>query len=87
MGVGEDPGAKAQRDYRSRTDDPLGVAMSDTTFVFVTAREWREKEAWAPVDADPAASRAGNQPTPSRLISQSLITALGASRDLGRRHA
>lgn len=47
LGVGEDPGDKAQRDYRSRTDDPLGVAMNDTTFVFVTAREWREKDAWA----------------------------------------
>lgn len=47
LGVGEAPGDKAQRDYRSRTDDPLGVAMNDTTFVFVTAREWREKDAWA----------------------------------------
>lgn len=35
-GVGQDPGNKAQRDYRARTDDPLGFAISDTTFVFVT---------------------------------------------------
>ena len=47
LGVGEDPGDKAQRDYRSRTDSPLGVECSTTTFVFVTAREWREKEDWA----------------------------------------
>lgn len=47
LGVGEDPGDKAQRDYRSRTDNPLGVDPSATTFVFVTAREWREKEDWA----------------------------------------
>jgi hypothetical protein len=47
LGVGEDPGEKAQRDYRSRTDDPLGIAMNDTTFVFVTPREWREKDSWA----------------------------------------
>jgi hypothetical protein len=47
LGVGDGPGDKAQRDYRSRTDDPLGVDRSTTTFVFVTAREWREKEAWA----------------------------------------
>ncbi len=47
LGVGADPGEKAQRDYRSRTDDPLGISMSDTTFVFVTPREWREKDAWA----------------------------------------
>jgi hypothetical protein len=47
LGVGEDPGDKAQRDYRSRTDDPLGIAINDATFVFVTPREWREKDAWA----------------------------------------
>lgn len=47
LGVGDDPGDKAQRDYRSRTDNPLGVDRSITTFVFVTAREWREKEEWA----------------------------------------
>lgn len=47
LGVGNDPGDKAQRDYRSRTDNPLGVDRSTTTFVFVTAREWREKEDWA----------------------------------------
>jgi hypothetical protein len=47
LGVGADPGDKAQRDYRSRTDDPLGVAIAGTTFVFVSAREWREKDAWA----------------------------------------
>ncbi len=47
LGVGEDPGDKAQRDYRSRTDDPLGISTNDTTFVFVTPREWREKDSWA----------------------------------------
>jgi hypothetical protein len=47
LGVGEDPGDKAQREYRSRTDDPLGVSPNDTTFVFVTPREWREKDSWA----------------------------------------
>lgn len=47
LGVGDDPGDKAQRDYRSRTDNPLGVDPSTTTFVFVTAREWREKDDWA----------------------------------------
>jgi hypothetical protein len=47
LGVGGDPGDKAQRDYRSRTDDPLGVSIPDTTFVFVTPREWRDKDTWA----------------------------------------
>jgi hypothetical protein len=47
LGVGKEPADKAQRDYRSRTSDPLGVATNDTTFAFVTPREWREKDAWA----------------------------------------
>lgn len=47
LGVGQDPGDKAQRDYRSRTDDPLGVSIEETTFAFVTPREWRDKDAWA----------------------------------------
>jgi hypothetical protein len=47
LGVGSDPADKAQRDYRSRTDDPLGTTIADTTFVFVTPREWREKDEWA----------------------------------------
>lgn len=46
LGVGADPGDKAQRDYRARADDPRGVATEDSTFVFVTPREWREKELW-----------------------------------------
>lgn len=47
LGVGADPGDKAQRDYRLRTDDPLGVDIQNTTFVFVTPREWRDKDDWA----------------------------------------
>lgn len=47
LGVGQDPSDKAQRDYRARTDDPLGLAIRQTTFVFVTPREWREKDTWA----------------------------------------
>lgn len=47
LGVGDNPGEKAQSDYRSRTDDPLGVDPSQTTFVFVTPREWRGKDDWA----------------------------------------
>jgi hypothetical protein len=47
LGVGQDPGDKAQRDYRARTEDPLGVSIQETTFAFVTPREWREKDSWA----------------------------------------
>lgn len=46
MGVGGDPGAKAQRDYRSRTDNPQGIDPAEHTFVFVTPRRWEEKKDW-----------------------------------------
>lgn len=47
LGVGEDPARKADEDYKTRTDNPLGVDKSKTTFVFVTARRWSGKTAWA----------------------------------------
>lgn len=46
MGVGGDPGAKAQRDYRSRTDNPQGIDPTEHTFVFVTPRRWEDKKDW-----------------------------------------
>jgi len=46
MGVGGDPGAKAQRDYRSRTDNPQGIDRAEHTFVFVTPRRWEDKKDW-----------------------------------------
>ena len=48
MGDGNRPGyaAKANKDYRERTADPLGVDMANTTFVFVTPRRWDKKKAW-----------------------------------------
>lgn len=46
MGVGGDPGAKAQRDYRSRTDNPQGIDPAEHTFVFVTPRRWEDKKDW-----------------------------------------
>ncbi|MBF6412008.1 hypothetical protein [Nocardia cyriacigeorgica] len=46
MGVGGDPGAKAQRDYRSRVDNPQGIDPTEHTFVFVTPRRWEEKKDW-----------------------------------------
>ena len=44
LGTGNDPRKKAQSDYRSRTDDPLGVTKADTTFVAVTLRRWDESD-------------------------------------------
>lgn len=46
MGVSGDPADKAQRDYRSRTDDPLGLDPAEHTFVFVTPRRWEDKKDW-----------------------------------------
>lgn len=46
MGVGADPGDKAQRDYRSRTDKPHGIDPAAYTFVFVTPRRWKDKKDW-----------------------------------------
>ena len=46
MGVGGNPAAKAQSDYRSRTDDPRGIDPAEHTFVFVTPRRWDDKKDW-----------------------------------------
>lgn len=52
MGTGADPRAKAQSDYRKRTENPEGVDPQGTTFVFVTMRRWGakghkdDKDAW-----------------------------------------
>ena len=42
-----DVGAKANDDYRKRTDPPQGAPDATTTFLFVTARQWGGKEQWA----------------------------------------
>ncbi|UDK97558.1 hypothetical protein EYB33_15135 [Lysinibacillus sphaericus] len=39
-------GTKANGDYNKRTADPLGIEKSDTTFVFVTTRVWRNRDEW-----------------------------------------
>lgn len=46
MGVGGDPEKKAQSDYRTRTNNPIGVDRASTTFVFVTPRRWEKKKDW-----------------------------------------
>ena len=46
FGSGKDPASKANGDYRKRTDDPEGVDVANTTFVFVTPRQWRGKCEW-----------------------------------------
>ncbi|WP_433079429.1 hypothetical protein ACQP1P_40135 [Dactylosporangium sp. CA-052675] len=46
MGVGANPADKAQRDYRSRTDNSQGMDPAEHTFVFVTPRRWQDKKDW-----------------------------------------
>ena len=42
------PTAKATRDYRKRTENPEGVEPGESTFVFVTPRQWSgaQKQKW-----------------------------------------
>lgn len=37
---------KADDDYEKRTQNPLGIVPSETTYVFVTPRRWGGKENW-----------------------------------------
>ena len=46
LGVGADPGTKANSDYKTRTKNSLGVDKGKTTFVFATARRWPGKAQW-----------------------------------------
>ncbi len=43
----QDSKGKADDDYQNRCRDPLEVNPSETTFVFVTARRWGNKDEWA----------------------------------------
>lgn len=47
FGKSGSPKAKADKDYKKRSEDPLGVDISKTTFVFVTPRQWRDGKKWA----------------------------------------
>jgi transcriptional regulator with XRE-family HTH domain len=39
--------SKADGDYSKRTEDPLGLAQSETTFMFATPRRWKAGAKWA----------------------------------------
>ena len=41
-----DPGDKAQRDYRKRTDATAAAVRAESTFVFVSPRRWDAKDDW-----------------------------------------
>lgn len=46
LGTSRDPRAKAQSDIHDRNLDPQGVDPATTTFVAVTSRLWRDRDAW-----------------------------------------
>ena len=46
MGTSQDPGDKAQRDYRVRTDGTSEAERARTTYVAVTSRLWKEGQDW-----------------------------------------
>jgi transcriptional regulator with XRE-family HTH domain len=37
---------KADDDYEKRTKDPLGLNPAESTFIFVTPRQWSQKDEW-----------------------------------------
>lgn len=47
LGTNQDPKRKADEDYEKRTNDPRGIEKEQTTFVFVTPRNWPGKNEWA----------------------------------------
>jgi len=38
--------SKAEKDYKKRTEDPIGYIPSECTFIFVTPMLWSKKETW-----------------------------------------
>ena len=46
LSTASNPLAKANENYSKRTSDRGELALSDTTFVFVTARRWPGKDEW-----------------------------------------
>ncbi len=46
MSCEQNSGSKANKDYEKRTNDPRGVDVPNTTFIFVTPRRWQGKRQW-----------------------------------------
>lgn len=47
IGVSTDKKGKAEADFQKRTEEMEPAVQRETTFVFVTPREWRNKDEWA----------------------------------------
>ncbi len=46
MSCGQNPGRMATENYEKRTNDPLGIDVANTTFIFITPRKWPGKRQW-----------------------------------------
>lgn len=46
LGCNQDPRAKAEGDFRKRTDEILPAERTESSFVFVTPRRWNGKDDW-----------------------------------------
>lgn len=46
LGCNQDPRAKAEDDFRKRTDETLPAERAESSFVFVTPRRWNRKDDW-----------------------------------------
>jgi hypothetical protein len=46
-GVDKDIKGKADEDFDTRVDDPLGLTTKDVSYIFVTPRKWSTKAKWA----------------------------------------
>lgn len=47
FGANKDPKSKADSDFKKRTEEPQGYDPSESTFIFVTPRLWKNGEKWA----------------------------------------
>lgn len=46
FGTEASPAAKAEKDYKKRTDDALGYDIASSTYIFITPRFWKDKDDW-----------------------------------------
>ncbi len=46
LGAEAQPGSKATRDYKKRTDSPGSVVPAETTYIAVTSRSWPKRARW-----------------------------------------
>lgn len=46
FGTEANPKGKADDDYDKRTENPLGYNPSESTFIFITTRFWKNKDKW-----------------------------------------